>query len=365
VAPRLSHILNANRKFKEAMKENRAALCTVDTWLLNKLRNFSVQTTNFECITDISNATATGLYDAFNLEYNALNLKLFGIKRNMLSTTVSNSHDFGLTHASLFGAPVRIGAIIADQAASLIGNACFRKMDVKVTLGTGTFLNVNTGGKCRGSCNGANPMIAWNIQSREKNEKISSTVFYTERSFNESSALIRFAKTIGLCSREDELSSQALSVADSNGVIFIPKFQSMAGFVGYKQSTSRSHLVRAILESIVFKVAEFFFLMREENRDYRAEKIRIDGGISANDFICQSIADLLNISIERGVNSSEITSVGCAYLAAFNCGMFESLEHAEKFYKIEKVFVPIESNHRELFERFKRFIDIFRRDIKF
>lgn len=355
MAPRLSHILKNNRKLKDAMNQNRIALCTVDTWLLNKFKSFNMQTTNFECITDISNATATGLYDTFNLEYNSINLKLFGIKRNMLSTTVSNSHDFGLTHASLFGVPVRIGAIIADQAASLIGNACFHKMDVKITLGTGTFLNVNSGEKCRGSRNGANPMIAWNIQSREKNVK---TVYYTERSFNESSTLIRFIKAIGLCSKEEKLSSLALSVPDSNGVIFIPKFHSMAGFIGYKQSTTKSHLVRAVLESIVFKVAEFFFLMQDENSDYRPEKIRIDGGISANDFVCQSIADLLNISIERGVNSSEITSVGCAYLAAYNCGIFERLEQAEKFYKIEKVFIPNESVYRELFMRFKRFIDL-------
>lgn len=346
------------------MKQNRAALCTVDTWLLNKLKNFSMQTTNFECISDISNATATGLYDTFNLEYNSLNLKLFGIKRCMLSTTVSNSHDFGFTNASLFGLPVRIGAIISDQAASLIGNACFRKMDAKVTLGTGTFLNVNTGEKCRGSRNGANPMIAWKIQSREKKEKILSTVYYTERAFNESSTLIRFAKTIGLCSREDELSSLALSVHDSDGVIFIPKFYSLAGFIGYKQSTTKSHLVRAILESIIFKVAQFFFLMQEENPNYQPEGLRVDGGISANDFICQSIADLLNVSIERGVNSTEITSIGCAYLSAYNCGLFDKLEDAEEFYKIEKVFTPNKDTHRELYVRFKRFVDIHERDDK-
>lgn len=342
------------------MNKSRAALFTVDTWLLNKLKNFGTQT-NIECISDISNTSATGLFDAFNLEYNSLNLKLFGIKPSVLSTPVPNSHEFGFTHASLFGAPVRIGAIVADQAASLIGNACFRKMDAKITLGTGSFLNVNTGGKCRGSRNGAVPMIAWSVQSREKEEKMLSTVYYTERAFHESSTLIRFAKAIGLCSNESELSYLALSVPDSGGVTFIPKFYSLAGFAGYKQSTKRSHLVRAILESIVFSVSQFVFLMQEENRDYHPEKIRIDGGISANDFICQSIADLLKVSIERGVNSSEITSIGCAYLSAHNCGLFERLEHAEKFYKIEKVFAPNENNHRELFERFKRFIDIYER----
>lgn len=337
------------------MKEGHAALCTVDTWLLNKLKRFN-SSDKFECISEISTASATGLFDAFDLQYIALNLKIFGIDRNMLPTIVSNSHNFGFTHASLLGSSIRIATIIADQAASLIGNACFSKMNAKITLGTGTFLTVNTGEKCQGSRNGAHPMIAWKIHSTK--EESESMVFYTERQFNDSSTLIRFAKTVGLCSKVEELSDIAFSVSDSDGVIFIPKFHSTAGFIGYKQSTTKSHLVRAVLESIVFKVAEFFFLMQHERPEVKHERMRIDGGISANDFICQSIADLLRVHIERGKNSSEITSIGCAYLAAYNCGLLEKLQHAEKFYEIEKVFNPNEKNHRELFMRFKRFSDI-------
>lgn len=344
-----------NPKLKEAMKEGRMALCTVDTWLLNKLKKH----TKLECISEVSTASATGLFDAFDLDYIKLNLKVFGIERDALSMVVNSSHDFGFTHASVVGAPVRIAAIIADQAASLIGNACFNKMDAKITLGTGTFLNVNTGDKCKGSRNGAHPMIAWSIRLRGKeSEKTDSTVYYTERQFNDSSTLIRFAKTVGLCTNVEELSDMAFSVTDSDGVTFIPKFYSTAGFIGFKQSTTKCHLVRAVLESIVFIVAQFYFLNQEEQPDFHYKKLRIDGGISANDFICQSIADLLNLRIERGKNSSEITSLGCAYLAAYNCGIFETLEHAEKFFEIEKVFTPIDSNHRELFKRFKRFCDI-------
>lgn len=340
------------------MKEGRTALCTVDTWLLNKLKNFN-SLAKFECISEISTASATGLFDAFDLDYIALNLRVFGIERDALSRVVGSSHDFGFTHASLLGTPIRIAAMIADQAASLIGNGCFNEMDAKITLGTGTFLTVNTGGKCRGSRNGAYPMIAWSTRLRGKEcEKTESTVYYTERQFNDSSTLIRFAKTVGLCSNVEELSDMAFSVTDSDGVIFSPKFDSTAGFIGYKQSTTKCHLVRAVLESIVFIVAQFYFFNKEERPDFHYEKMRIDGGISANDFICQSIADLLNISIERGTNSSEITSLGCAYLAAFNCGIIEKLEHAEKFYEIEKLFTPSESDHRELFKRFKRFCDI-------
>lgn len=335
------------------MKSGRAALCTVDTWLLNRLKNFN-KFEKFDFITDITNASATGLYDSFQLNYIPMNLKLFGIDSSVLPKIVDNSYDFGYTHKGVLGVPIRISTVIADQAASLIGNGCFRRMDAKITLGTGTFLNLNTGRKCCGSRTGANPMIAWSTQSKGKQ---SSTVFYTERSFNDSSVVIRFASNIGLCTDVNQLSDMALSVDDSDGVIFIPKFYSLAGFVGYKQSTTKNHFVRAILESIVFKVAHFYFLAKDET-NYHFDKIRIDGGISANDFICQSIADLIFIPIERGVNSTEITSLGCAYLAAFNCGLFEDLESLSRFYKVEKTFYPSEVNRKELFMRFKKFEEL-------
>jgi putative glycerol kinase 5 len=352
VAPRLYHLLQNNRKLTDAMKLNRAALCTVDTWLLNCFKNYKVFE-KFENISDISTASSTGLFDSFLLDYSQLTLNSFKIDANMLPEFVDNSYDFGYIHKSILGAPVRIATIIADQAASLIGNACFRKMDAKITLGTGTFLNINTGKKCTGSRNGAHPLIAWNLQTKKKEQSI---VYYTERQFNDSSTLIRFAKTIGLCTNVEELSDMALSVDDSDGVLFIPKFYSMAGFIGYKQSTTKNHFVRAVLESVVFKVANFYFLTKEDT-NYHFDRMRIDGGISANDFICQSIADLLNINIERGVNSSEITSIGCAYLAAYNCGILEELEHAAKFYKVEKTFSPNEKNRKALFIRYKRFED--------
>lgn len=338
---------------RDAVRSGRAALCTLDTWLLNRLKNFN-KFEKFDFISEISSASSTGLFDSFHLEFMPMSLKFFDLDKSILPRVVDNSYDFGYTHKAVLGMPIRIGTIIADQAASLIGNACFRKMDAKITLGTGTFLNINTGRKCKGSLNGANPVIAWNTQTRSKRQSI---IFYSERSFYDSSTLIRFANTIGLCNKVEELSDMALSVHDSDGVIFIPKFHSMAGFIGYKQSTTKCHFVRAVLESIVFKVAQFYFLTKEET-NYHYDKIRIDGGISANDFICQSIADLLNIQIERAVNSSELTSIGVAYLAAYNCGILDELEHAAKFYKVERTFFPNESYRKELFMRYKRFDDV-------
>lgn len=222
----------------------------------------------------------------------------------------------------------------------------------QITLGTGAFLNINTGNKCKGSINGASPMVAWDLTTKRKRP---SKVFYTERGFNDCAKLIRFAKTVGLCNDVNDLSEMAFAVSNADGVFFIPKFMC---FLGYKNSTSKEHLVRAVLEAIVFHVASFFFLTKEET-SHHFDKVRVDGGISANNFICQLIADLVNIQVERSAYSSELTSHGVAYLSAYLCGeVVEELEHAAKFYKIGKVFQPNEEIRKELFMRYKKFEEL-------
>lgn len=113
------------------MRSGRAIFGTVDTWLLHKLKTVN-NLEKFEAISDITNASATGLFDPFNLEYIPAILKYFKINKNMLPAVVDNSYDFGYIHRSYLGAPIKIATIVSDQAAALIGNACFRKMDMKV-----------------------------------------------------------------------------------------------------------------------------------------------------------------------------------------------------------------------------------------
>lgn len=195
-------------------------------------------------------------------------------------------------------------------------------------------------------------MVAWDLSTKRKK---TSRVFYTERGFNDSATVIRFAKTVGMCKNVKDLSAMASSVSSSDGVFFLPNFNSMAGFTSYKNSTTKEHLVRAVLESIVFVIANFFFLTKEET-SYHFDKIRVDGGISENDFICQTLSDLLNIKIERSAYASELTSHGVAYLSAYLCGFgLDELEHAAKFYKIGKTFTPNESIRKELFMRYKKY----------
>lgn len=139
-------------------------------------------------------------------------------------------------------------------------------------MGTGAFLNINTGTKCRGLKSGGYPLVGWSFRTPGKIPKIA---FFLEKGFNETGVLIRFAQIVGLCSDPNELSDLASSVQDCDGVTFVPKFSNngVTGFTGFKSSTTKEHLVRAVLESVVFTVADLFFSLKEES-NFASDKIR-------------------------------------------------------------------------------------------
>lgn len=347
---RLQYFIQNNSKLKRAIKENRALYGALDTWLLSKLKMNS----NADHVSDITSSAATGMFDVFKLDFSTPLLAYFNIKRSILPKVVSNFHDFGFTHEKIFGIPIRIDTVVSDQSASLIANCCFSPWSSKITLGTGSFLQVNVGSKCKGSRVGANPLVAWSVKNEQKKP---STNFKLEFFHETSSESIRFMQVVGLCSDVRQLSDIARSVDDSDGVFFIPEF---FGFDGVKQSTTNCHLVRAVLENIIFTVSLFFFLMKTETA-YRPSKIRIDGGIAQNDFVCQSIASLTGVNIERSKDCSELTSIGCAYLAAYKIGMLKSLEEAEIFYKTEKLFIPESETRTKLLKNYQKYLKVVRK----
>lgn len=115
------------------MRNNRAVLATMDTWLLFRLRNVQSSAEKFDPVSDISSVSATSFFDPFQMKYNVPLLRIFKVNRLIRPKILDNSSDFGYTHKSLFGEALKIVTVISDQSASLIGNACFRKMDAKVS----------------------------------------------------------------------------------------------------------------------------------------------------------------------------------------------------------------------------------------
>ncbi|XP_021931416.1 putative glycerol kinase 5 isoform X3 [Zootermopsis nevadensis] len=229
---------------------------------------------------------------------------------------------------------------VADQAGSLFGSCCFEKGDVKITMGTGTFLNVNTGCKPQASLAGLYPQIGWRLGDE--------IVFVMEGASHDTGSLIKWAEQIGLLSDPSDSSDMANSVQDSNGLCFIPafsgiqapvnNFQAAAGFIGIKPTTNRQHMVRAILESIVFRMLQLYeALQREVKNKYTS--IRVDGGVSQNDFVVQLLADLTGLKVERP-ESSEMTMLGAAFLAGLHGGVWQSKDELRVLRKVDRVFEP-------------------------
>lgn len=343
---RLQFLLKNNRQLQQAVQENRALYGGLDTWLLSKLKNVH---SGLDHISDISYSAATGIYDVFKLEFSTPMLAYFGINRKILPRVVSNFHEFGYTHESILGVPVKIDVIISDQSASLIANRCFAAWSSKITLGTGSFFHVNVGDKCIGSDTTGNPLVAWWFPKRSE-----KPMFKLEFFHESSSESIKFMETVGLISDVRDLSDMASRVSSSDGVFFIPE---CFGFTGIKQTTNRLHLIRAVLENIIFNICCYIFATLNEP-NYRPNKIRIDGGISQNDFVCQQIATLSGINIERARNSSELTSVGCSILCAYKCGLLKSLEESENFYDSDKIFTPEASASANLRKDYQRFLKV-------
>lgn len=252
---------------------------------------------------------------------------------------------------------------MADQSASLFGSGCFQPGDMKVTMGTGTFVDVNTGVEPHASITGLYPLVGWRIGSE--------LTYVVEGASNDTGVLIDWAKTLGIFKHVAETSDLANSVKDSDGVYFVPAFTGLqapinnhsaaAGFLGVKATTKNSHIVRSLLESLVFRVLLLYETLCNETR-FKFNRIRIDGGVSQNDFIMQLLADLTGLEVERPVNV-EMSILGVAYLAGLHCGIWKNKEELKHLRKVDKIFKPNKQSkphYVEIISQWKRAVDRFK-----
>nr|XP_013799835.1 PREDICTED: putative glycerol kinase 5 isoform X4 [Apteryx mantelli mantelli] len=308
---KLSWVFKNIHEAEEAAKKNNCCFGTIDTWLLYRLTKGSVYAT------DYSNASSTGIFEPFTKCWNPTLSRLLSIPMSIYPPVKDTSFNFGSSDSEIFGVPIPILALVADQQAAMFGECCFHPGDVKLTMGTGAFWNVNTGGNFFSSWRGLYPLIGWKIGEE--------VVYLTEGSIPNTGTAIKWAHEINLFTNVDETAKMARSIADSQGVYFVPSFQVSvndpylcACFMGLKPSTTRNHLVRAILESVAF---------------------RADGGVSNNSFVMQMTSDLINKKIEKPI-IADMSSLGAAFLAGLASGLWTDKEQLKKLRQIETVFEP-------------------------
>lgn len=334
VSMRLAWALQHIPQLKHAVDEGTCCFGTIDTWLLYKLTKGLVHAT------DYSNASSTAIFDSYQMCWSGFLCSLLSIPLSILPTVHNTSHHFGSSDPDIFGVSIPIMSVMADQQAAMFGECCFDTGDVKITMGTGTFMDINTGNKPHTSLAGLYPLVGWKIGS--------DVVYLAEGNAADTGTAIRWAQEIELFTDINETSAMASSVSDSDGVCFVPSFSGLqvplndpkacAAFLGLKPSTTKSHLVRAILESIAFRNKQLFDVMRRETR-IPITKIRADGGVCMNDFIMQLSADLLGRKITRPTHF-DMSCLGAAFVAGLGVGYWKSKEELKKLQITERLFIP-------------------------
>ncbi|XP_027731870.1 putative glycerol kinase 5 isoform X1 [Vombatus ursinus] len=334
VGLRLAWVLQNVIEVQKAVREENCCFGTIDTWLLYKLTKGSAYATDF------SNASTTGIFDPYQMCWSGILTSLLSIPISLLPPVKDTSHNFGSVDKEIFGASIPIVALVADQQAAMFGECCFQRGDVKLTMGTGTFLDINTGTNVQQTVGGFYPLIGWKIGPE--------VVCLAEGNAADTGTAIKWAQNLNLFTDADETEKMAKSLPDSEGVCFVPSFSGLqvplndpcacASFMGLKSSTNKYHLVRAILESIAFRNKQLYEMMQKEI-DIPVTTIRADGGVCKNSFIMQMTSDLINEKIDRPAQI-DMSCLGAASLAGLAVGFWTNKEELKKLRESGRVFEP-------------------------
>jgi len=318
-------------------RAERGELCfgTVDTWLLWQLTGGAVHAT------DPSNASRTLCYDIHALRWDEGLCRILGVPMALLPEVKPSAGVFGESANAAWLPPgIPVAGIAGDQQAALFGQACIGPGMAKNTYGTGCFALLNTGERAVASREGLLTTVAWTVEGR--------TAYALEGAVFIAGAAVQWLRDgLGIIGQAAETRALAESVPDTGGVYLVPAFVGLGApywdpyargtLVGITRGTTRAHLARAALEAIAYQSRDVLDTMKRES-GVPLTSLRVDGGASANDFLCQFQADVLGVEVLRP-SVTETTGLGAAYLAGVGAGLWKSRELASRW-KLERKFTP-------------------------
>lgn len=334
-ATKIKWILDNVEGARERAERSELLFGTVDTylmWHLSKGKIFA---------TDYTNASRTMLYNIHTLDWDDDLLKLFGVPRSMLPEVHPSSYLYGYTDETVIGKRIPICGAVGDQQAALFGQLCVEEGDIKNTYGTGCFLLMNTGKNAVTSCNGLVTTLAAGVD-KKPSYALEGSVFI-------GGAIVQWLRDeMRMIKSAAETEQYATKVDSANGVYIVPGFSGLGApywdphargtVTGITRGTKKEHFIRAALEAIAYQVSDLVFAMQKD-ANVTLSHLRVDGGASANDFLMQFQADLLNCDVERP-KVVETTALGAAYLAGLECGYWTSIDDIKNNVQIECVFKP-------------------------
>ena len=311
-ATKLKWLLDNTAGAREKARRGELLAGTLDSYLVYRL------TKGAKHVTDVTNASRTMLFNIHEMKWDDELLELFGIPREILPEVTECTGDFGSVEVDGVSIPIR--GIAGDQQASLIGQACFEKGDVKCTYGTGAFILANIGDVPQITDSPLITTVAYSIAGK--------TAYAFEGSVFNAGSVINWLESVGIISNAKESEILASSVPDSGGAYLIPAFTGMgapywdmncrAAIVGITRATKKEHIVRAGLESIALRCGEVFDMMSEALGSPLGA-LRADGGVSNNRLLLGLQSDIICAEVRRSIEI-ESTALGAAYLASIGSG---------------------------------------------
>ena len=342
-ATKIKWILDNIEGARELANEGKLLFGTVETWLIWKMTKGKVH------VTDYSNASRTMLFNINTLEWDKEILEELDIPESMLPTPVQSSEIYGYADPSFLGGEIPIAGAAGDQQAALFGQTCFHEGEAKNTYGTGCFLLMNTGEKPVFSKNGLVTTIAWGLDGKV-NYALEGSIFVAGASIQ---WLRDGMKMIDSAADSEYM---ATKVKDTHGCYVVPAFTGLGAphwdqyargtIVGITRGTNKNHIIRATLESIALQVCDVIDAMKAD-AGIEVRALKVDGGASANNFLMQFQADMIDAPVNRPA-CVESTAIGAAYLAGLAVGYWSSKEDVIKNQQLDRVFTPnVDSEKRE------------------
>ena len=319
-------LLDNSGEVAAASEAGRLAFGTVESWLVFKLT--AKDSGGGAHLSDASNASRTLLLALDGAQFDEGLCELFGVPRAALPEVVDCAGHFGDTAPGLFDAPIAIRGLAGDQQAATIGQGCLAPGEVKATYGTGAFVLANMGTALPHSSHRLLGTVLCQLGGK-RSYALEGSVFVA-------GSLIQWLRdSLGIIASASETAALAASVPDSGGVVLVPALSGLGAphwrpaargaLTGLSFATTRAHLARAALEAMAGQTHD---LMQAFAADGAAwARLKIDGGMSANDWLAQDLADILEIEVERPA-FVETTALGAAMLAALGAGWFADLDEA-------------------------------------
>jgi glycerol kinase len=319
------------------VESGRYAIGTVESYLIARMTRGTWH------VSDVSNACRTLLFDLSTGDWSDELCELFGVPRDALPELVPNWGEIATTDPRTFcDLSLPIAGVAGDQQSALFGQTCFDEGDSKCTYGTGSFILTNTGSTLVRSDAGLLSTAAWRSPDGELTYALEGAIFVT-------GAAVQWLRDgLQIVGSAAETAAIAATVPDSQGVVFVPALTGLGAphwdpharglIVGLTRGTTRAHLVRATLEAIAFEVRDVLETMPHFGPG-QTSTLRVDGGASANDLLCQVQADQIGVPVERP-RIVETTALGAAFLAGLGTGVWSSTDDLRETWQLERRFEP-------------------------